>query len=441
MGAHLVSNVGDGISLVAYPWLASALTRNPLLIIGVLLAQRLPWLFFSLPVGVVIDRRNRRNLMIVADVGRAALTAVVAVVVLSEQGGLPTPDQLTAFDAETQFPTRTVLLAMLLTAAFLLGVGEVLHDMAAMTILPEIVEPARLEEANGYLTAVERGANQFGGPLVGALLLSGTLALPFVVDAVSFVLSALILSAIAVRPAAAVPTVVVPAERPGFRSELAQGYQALRRHEYLSLFALVATVVNLGGGMLFVIIIFFAQEVLGTSPVQYAMLIAGSAVGAGVGGLTAAAVTRRLGTGTILRISGIVIGLSLVLLGTTGAWPIAVAAMASYSLSLSYWRILTISLQQAITPNRLLGRVNGVFRFFSFGAIPVGAVIGGVAVAALTPALGRATSLRAPIVLAGGIQLLLFAVIAPRLNTARLDAVREAGPIRFSADMTEGPAG
>ena len=431
VGAHLVSNLGDGISLIAYPWLASSLTRNPLLIIGVLLTQRLPWLFFSLPFGVLVDRGNRRNLMIVANVARAALTAGVASVVLSEQTTLPSPEELAALEV-TAFPTRTVLLVMLFGATFLLGVGEVLHDTAALTLLPQIVDSTRLEEANGYLTAVERAANQFGGPLLGALLLSGAYALPFAVDAFSFAASALVLSAITVQSSTADPSISRPTG--GFRQELTLGYRALRDHEYLSLLAVVATVVNLGNGMLFVIMIFFAQEVLGTSPTQYATLIIGSAVGAGLGGLTAASVTNRIGAGTVLRVSGITLALSLLVFGLNRWWLAGVVLMAAYSLSLSYWRIVAVSLRQAIIPNDLLGRVNGVHRFFSFGALPVGAIIGGVMVAALSPLVGRLTALQAPIVAAAVLQLALFLAIAPRLDSRKLEAVRAAGPSQFKPE-------
>lgn len=440
VGAHLVSNLGDGISLVAYPWLASSLTRNPLLIVGVLLTQRLPWLFFSLPVGVLVDRRDRRNLMIVADVGRAVLTVIVAGVVLSEQSGLATTAELAALDAGASLPTRPVLLTMLLTATFLLGVGEVLHDTSALTLLPQIVEPDRLEEANGYLTTVERVANQFGGPVIGALLLSGTFALPFFIDAASFAASAAVLTTIAVRPNPAGTDPREARERPNFLDELRSGYRALRGNRYLSLLALVATVVNLGGGMLFVVMIFFAQEVLGTSPLQYATLMIGSALGAGLGGVTAAHLTRSVGIGAVLRGAGLTLGLSLVALGLTRWWLLGALLMALYGVSLSYWRVVTVSLRQAITPNHLLGRVNGVYRFFSFGAIPVGALIGGGLVAGLAPFVGRLTALRAPILLAGAVQLLLFVIIAPKLDTAELDAVRAAGPAQFGTDRAK-PSG
>ncbi len=84
-----ISNVGDGMSLIAYPWLASALTRNPLLIAGVALVQRLPWLIFTLPAGVITDRVDRKRAMVVADFARFGLTLVVALAVLSRQGTLP----------------------------------------------------------------------------------------------------------------------------------------------------------------------------------------------------------------------------------------------------------------------------------------------------------------------------------------------------------------
>ncbi len=90
----VVSNVGDGISLIAYPWLASALTRNPLLIAAVALVQRLPWLVFTLPAGVITDRVDRKKAMVTADLVRFGLTLVVAFAVLSRQSSLPGIDEL-----------------------------------------------------------------------------------------------------------------------------------------------------------------------------------------------------------------------------------------------------------------------------------------------------------------------------------------------------------
>ena len=75
-GAATISNLGDGVALVAYPWLASAVTRNPLLIAIVVVVQRLPWLLFALPAGVLTDRHDRRLLMIISNSARAVITVV-----------------------------------------------------------------------------------------------------------------------------------------------------------------------------------------------------------------------------------------------------------------------------------------------------------------------------------------------------------------------------
>src|SRR5690606_5912303 len=89
----VVSNLGDGMGTVAYPWLASAITRNPMLVALVAVAQRLPWLLFTLPAGVITDRVDRRKAMLWMDVLRGVLTIAVALAVLDAQGVLPGPGE------------------------------------------------------------------------------------------------------------------------------------------------------------------------------------------------------------------------------------------------------------------------------------------------------------------------------------------------------------
>ena len=103
--ASTISNLGDGIGQIAYPWLASAVTRNPLLVALVTVFQRLPWLLFSLPAGVITDRYERRKLMVGANIARAILTTAVALLVLDQQGALPGPGDLD--DASTVVSTRS----------------------------------------------------------------------------------------------------------------------------------------------------------------------------------------------------------------------------------------------------------------------------------------------------------------------------------------------
>ena len=124
--ATTISNLGDGVGVIAYPWLASAITRNPLLIALIAAAQRLPWLVFTLPAGVYTDRHDRRRLMIGANAARAVLTAIVGVAVLARQDVIPAPDQL-----EQVVGTEWLLYLFLLVATMLLGTCEVIYDNSA----------------------------------------------------------------------------------------------------------------------------------------------------------------------------------------------------------------------------------------------------------------------------------------------------------------------
>ena len=137
--ASVISNLGDGVSTIAYPWLASAITRNPVLVAMVAVAQRLPWLVFTLPAGVITDRIDRRRAMVLMDTSRGVVTALVALAVFAQRGDLPSPDAL-----DEVVGTQWLLYGVVLLATLLLGMAEVLRDNSAQTIMPAIVEPADL---------------------------------------------------------------------------------------------------------------------------------------------------------------------------------------------------------------------------------------------------------------------------------------------------------
>ncbi|MEX2133688.1 MAG: MFS transporter, partial [Acidimicrobiia bacterium] len=138
--ASVITNFGDGVAGVAYPWLASAVTRNPLHIALVGVATRLPWLLFSLPAGVITDRVDRKRLISSMDVLRFLITLGVAFTVWSSQAGLSTPDEI-ASGAAALPPNSAMLLGVIYTAALLLGMAEVLRDNSAQTLMPSIVSP------------------------------------------------------------------------------------------------------------------------------------------------------------------------------------------------------------------------------------------------------------------------------------------------------------
>lgn len=160
--ATALSNIGDGMAAIAYPWLATAITRNPILVALVAVAQRLPWLVFTLPAGVITDRVDRKRAMVLMDTLRFVFTLLIAFAVLGEQGTLPAPDAV-----RTVVGTRVGLYLLLLLATVLLGSAEVLRDNCGQTFLPSIVAPEHLERANGRMWSIESVANRFIGPPIG----------------------------------------------------------------------------------------------------------------------------------------------------------------------------------------------------------------------------------------------------------------------------------
>lgn len=421
-GASTISNLGDGIGMIAYPWLASAITRNPLLIALVAVVQRLPWLIFSLPAGVITDRMNRRTIMVRANVVRTAITLFVAFVVLGRQDALPGPDEVS--DAATIITTDIGLYLLVLVATLLLGVAEVFYDNAAQTFMPSIVHADNLEKANGRLWSAEMIANTFAGPPLGALMIAVAFSLPFYVDAATFAVSAALVAIIPNVSRSAPPKAE---DRRHWWVELKEGFAWLWGHELLRPMAIILGLINALGMMTFSVFVLFGQEVLDTSPTEFALVTTGGAIGGVVGGWTASNIARRLGSGPSLWLVLIAGGVTTFAIGLMSWWPL-VWLMLAISMGLAVlWNVITVSLRQTIIPDHLLGRVNSVYRFFGWGMMPVGSIAGGLVVV-ITEAFGsRDLALRMPFFVVGVLYLVLFVFAAPKLTTAKIEAARAAG--------------
>jgi MFS family permease len=415
--ATTISNLGDGVSLIAYPWLASAITRNPVLIALVAVAQRLPWLLFTLPAGVITDRSDRRRLMVGANVLRAILTAIIAVAVYARLDVLPAPDEV-----DQVVSTEWLLYVILLVATLLLGIGEVLYDNSAQTFMPAIVESKDLERANGRLYSAELVANQFAGPPLASLLLAISFAAPFVLDAGSFAVSAALVFAIVATPRSR-PDL---ADRRPWREEAAEGFRWLWNHQLLRTLAITLGLLDLLGQVSTGTLVLWAQEVLNTSPTQFALLSTAGAFGGVLGGWVASTVTRRIGSGPSLALTLWGGAFCTIATGLVSWWPLAWLFTFVFVFVAVLWNVITVSLRQTIIPDRLLGRVNSVYRFFGWGAMAIGGILGGVLVALLDGPLSRDAALRASWIVPGVAQIVVAVVAMPRLTTAKLEAARTA---------------
>jgi len=420
--ASVISNLGDGVAMIAYPWLASAVTRNGFLIALIAIAQRLPWLIFTLPAGVITDRVDRRKIMVWMDSIRAVVTLAVSYAVLVKADVLPAPDEI---EAGVEVATDPLLYTVLVLAALLLGFAEVLRDNSAQTILPAIVEPEGLEKANGQMWGVEMVANSFVGPPLGSLLLGIGFALPFFFDAGSFAVAAglvfLITGSFRSHEKGELP------EKVDWRGEIREGWDWLWHHPLLRPMAIILGIMNGLFAVTMATFVLFAQEVLNVSPFTFAILGTGGAVGGLAATFWASKVSERMGSGPALYLTIIGSAVTTLITGLASHWVIAWAMFSIGTFTAVLWNVITVSLRQTIIPDRLLGRVNSVYRFFAWGMIPIGSAIGGLVQVGSESSFDRVMSLRIPWLVATAIWVAVFFYAAPRLTTEKIETARQKG--------------
>lgn len=421
--ASVVSNLGDGVGMIAYPWLASTLTRNPLHIAAVAMITRLPWLLFALPAGVITDRVDRRKLIAWMDVFRFFLTLGVAVAVFLTQSELASPEAIES-GAASPPSSAGLLLALIYVAALLLGTAEVFRDNSAQTLMPSIVATENLERANGRLWAAEMVMNSFVGPPLGGILLATSFALPFFFDAGTFAVAAALVFFIAgeFRPKVDPEQPVIPA---AFWTDLKEGVKWLWNHFFFRPLALSLGVMNATSMMATATFVLFAQEVLQLDATRFGLLTTGLAVGGVIGSLVADRISRAIGQGASLFTTIVVDAVALAISGLTSSFWIFWSMGVAMAMAATLWNVITVSLRQSLIPDRILGRVNSVYRFLGWGMMPIGAGLGGLVVAVAEPAVGREWALRFPFVLAAAMTALLFVYALPRLNSKRIDEARK----------------
>jgi len=420
--ASIISNFGDGVAFIAYPWLASSVTRDPVQIALVAVATRLPWLVFSLPAGVITDRVDRRKLVAWMDVVRFIVTLGVALTVLAVQSQLGTPEEIAAGTAAVP-DSSTLLLVMIYAAALLLGTAEVLRDNSAQTLMPALVVEENLERANGRLWGAEVVMNSFVGPPVGGFLLAVGFALPFFVDAGTFAVAASLLFLIG-GEFRAKPAVIQPETKASFLTEMKEGFGWLWRHPLFRPMAISLGVLNAMGTLALSTFVLFVQEILELDAAGFGALMTAGAAGGVVGSMVSASVSKRIGQGPSLFLTLIGGAVTFLVLGLTSSAIVMWAMFALMTLTGTLWNVITVSLRQALIPDHLLGRVNAVYRFFGWGMMPIGSVVGGAIVAITDPLAGREWALRTPFLFAAVVHVALLFYAIPNLNSRRIEEAR-----------------
>jgi MFS family permease len=390
--AQTISWFGTQISMLAIPLTAAVTLQATPFQMGLLAAaERAPYLLISLFAGVWVDRWRRRPILISTDLGRAALLAFVPAA---------------AFLGVLRFE-------LLLAVALAAGTLAVLFEVAHLSFLPSVVEREQLVEANSKVQATE-SVSQIAGPGLGGVLV-GLVGAPFAVaiDACSFLLSALFITRI--RTPEPAPTATAP--RRDVWREIGEGMRFVGGHPILRPLIGISATTGFFGFLFMAVYVLFLVRELGLGPAVIGLVLGIGGVGALIGALLAGPLARRLGPGPTIVWAELLFAISNLLVPLI-LWVPPVAIPALFLSELLAWMALGIrnvnamSARQALTPDRLLGRVNATHRFLAFGAMPIGSLIGG--------ALGELIGL-GPTLLVGVVGMLgsfAWAVLSP-LRTLR----------------------
>jgi predicted MFS family arabinose efflux permease len=393
-----ISLVGSQVTQLALGLTAAAMLNATPAEMGILgTLSSVPYLLFGLVAGAWVDRLRRRPMLIITDIGRAVLLASVPIA---------------AF-------TGHLSLWHLDVVAFAVGTMNVFFAVAYGSFLPSLVARERLAEGNARLALSEAVSRTLGPGLAGVLIQAFTAPIAIAVDAVSFVVSAV--SLLWIHADESPPSA---AERQSLWAEILEGLQAAWNHPILRAMLGAFTLGNMGDGLFAGIFLLFMSRDLSLEPAEIGAVFAGLGVGGLCGAAVAGVVTRAVGPGATLY-------------GAMGIWGLAYGAMALVQPSAIAVPVLAVlmgavgtinpiagansqTLRQAVTPDRLLGRVIAVGRVATWGGVALGAFAGGL--------LADVFGVR-PIVMLGGLLPLagaLWLLLSPIRHIRRLDSV--AGP-------------
>ena len=356
--ASAISDVGSQVTALALP-LIGALTLNATAWeMGALTAAgSAPILVLGLFTGVIVDRLRRRPVLIAADIGRAILL-----------GTLPLAAWLGVLSIE-----------LLIAVAFLTGALSLLFDIAHLAFLPALVGRAHLVEGNSKLEVTAAGAQVVGPGVGGALIGAVGAPVAVLVDAVSFLISGWLIQQTRADESAR----VAAAKRTSVWADMREGLHTVVTSPILRALMGCSATINFFMRMFMAIYILFMTRDLGLGPLGVGLVLATGGLGSLAGALVGAPATRRFGFGPVIIASIAAFGILGLCLPLAVVFPRAALALVVISefgqwMAILVYYVGAITVRQAMTPDRLQGRVNATIRFAAGGVMPIGALVGGV---------------------------------------------------------------
>ncbi|MDQ1392791.1 MAG: hypothetical protein QOF30_1768 [Acidimicrobiaceae bacterium] len=351
-----ISQLGSSFTQFATPLLVFKLTHSAVNLGIATAATFVPYLLFGLVIGAWVDRVNRKRMMILVDLGRAAVIAMIPL--------------LSMFGVLEVWQVYAV--------AFATSVLTIFFEAGEFAAIPSLVTTDDLVGANGKIQASYSAAQVLGPLLAGVFLALVAVEELFLVDASSFVVSAIALAL--VRRSFNAVEAVDQGRRTSIREDVVEGLRYVIRHPVLRNISLMMALFNFVGVTQTTQLVLFSKERLSATDTEVGVLYSAGSLGVVALGLLAGRLRRRLKFGPA----------ALGSLALYGAMTVALAADRMYWLALVLWglasgvgiffNINTGSLRQAIVPNALLGRIMSIAGVLAWGAIPLGSLLGGYVV-------------------------------------------------------------
>ncbi|MEV7596987.1 MFS transporter [Kitasatospora sp. NPDC089797] len=355
--AHTVSQFGTQITFFVIPVLSLTTLSVSTGQLGLISAmESLPFLLIGLQAGALLDRWDRRRVMVVTDVGRAVALALLPI----------------------GYFLGLLTVPLLCLVGFVIGLFTVFFDIANQAFLPTVVAREQTPDGNSRLE-FSRSTAELAGPSLGGLLLQAVAApLILVANSLSYLLSALLLGLIRTPR----PEAVQAPGRTRMRTQIAEGLRFVFRHRTLRSLALATGISNLVGlgGALAAVLTAFAIRDLKLSPGQLGLALTVGNCGALLGATVSGRLIRRAGLGRVLLVAKSMSGIAVLILATAAparAVPTLIAATGIMACGITVYNIGQVSLRQAITPSGMQARMNASVRFAIWGTRPIGAVAGG----------------------------------------------------------------
>ena len=409
-----ISEFGSQVSQLAIPWVALVTLQASAFEVATLgTVEFLPFVLFTLPAGVWVDRMRRRSILVAGDLGRAVLLTSIPVA----------------------YALGDLTLAQLYVVSFLVGIHTVFFDVAYQSYLPAIVERDSLIEGNSKLNVTSSGAQLAGPGVAGGLIALVTAPYAVLVDAISFVVSGGF--TLWIRAREEEPGHMV--ERRSLLSELWEGLGYVLHHRLLLPQAISTGVSNFFTNVSFSILIVYAHRQLGLSSGLIGLSFSLGAVGWMIGAARADRFRRRLGVGGATMLGASLTGPAALIVPfapQSFPFPFLVASGAIMGFGAVVYNIQMVSLRQAICPPRLQGRMNASMRFLVWGTIPLGSLTGG--------AIAATAGLRAALFVGaiGGFLAILPIALSPIRSLRELPGPEEDPLLEHQAGIHQlvGPA-